>query len=134
MFVVITTHEDPPLMLARLRHPSQLSEIRTADQRFIESEATDFLNQVMGLNLTAEDVAALDRRIEGWVAGLQLAALSMKGPQDDQGLIRTSPQSLTGVIILVKQHRRSGILNRVTPAARSSSRSNRAKKPKATNP
>ena len=67
------------LPLARLRARGQLTELRAADLRFTSSEAADFLNQVMGLNLSAEDIAALETRTEGWIAGLQLAALSMQG-------------------------------------------------------
>lgn len=82
MHLVITTREDPSLPIPRLRARNQLTEIRAADLRFTPAEATEFLNQVMGLNLTTEDVAALEKRTEGWIAGLQLAALSMKGQQD----------------------------------------------------
>ena len=79
MHLVITTREDPALPLARLRARNQLTEVRAADLRFTEDEASAFLNQVMGLNLSAEYIAALEARTEGWVAGLQLAALSMQG-------------------------------------------------------
>ncbi|MBP1611032.1 MAG: ATP-dependent transcriptional regulator, MalT-like, LuxR family, partial [Acidobacteria bacterium] len=82
MHLVITTREDPSLPLARLRARDQLTELRAADLRFTPSEAADFLNQTMGLNLSAEDIAALESRTEGWVAGLQLAALSMRGRED----------------------------------------------------
>ena len=58
---------------------NQLTEFRVADLRFTDCEAAEFINQVMGLNLSAEDIAALDKRTEGWIAGLQLAALSMQG-------------------------------------------------------
>ena len=79
MHVVMTTREDPPLPLSRLRVRSQLVEIRQDDLRFTAQEATDFLNQTMGLKLSTEAVTALETRTEGWVAGLQLAALSLKG-------------------------------------------------------
>lgn len=88
MHLVITTREDPSLPVTRLRARNQLTEIRAADLRFTPSEAAEFLNQVMGLNLSAEDVAALEVRTEGWIAGLQLAALSMKGQQDIYGFIQ----------------------------------------------
>lgn len=88
MHVVITTREDPSLPIHRLRARNQLTEIRAADLRFTSSEAAEFLNQVMGLNLTAEEVDKLDKRTEGWIAGLQLAALSMKGQQDIHGFIQ----------------------------------------------
>lgn len=89
MHLVITTREDPALPLARLRARNQLTEIRAAELRFTQSEAADFLNQVMGLNLSAENIAALEARTEGWVAGLQLAALSMQGKADAGEFIRS---------------------------------------------
>ena len=79
MHLVIATREDPPLPLARLRARGQLTELRAADLRFTPAEAAEFLNRAMGLNLSAEDIAALETRTEGWIAGLQLAALSMQG-------------------------------------------------------
>ncbi len=88
MHLVIATREDPQLPLARLRVGGQLTEVRAADLRFTASEAAEFLNQVMGLSLSAADIAALEDRTEGWIAGLQLAALSMQGHQDVPGLIR----------------------------------------------
>jgi LuxR family maltose regulon positive regulatory protein len=87
MHLVIATREDPHLPLARLRVRGQLTELRAADLRFTPAEAAEFLNQVMGLNLSAEDIAALETRTEGWIAGLQLAALSMQGHQDTTGFI-----------------------------------------------
>ncbi|MCA9988590.1 MAG: hypothetical protein KDE59_29995, partial [Anaerolineales bacterium] len=80
--LVITTRIDPSLPLARWRVRNQLAEIRAADLRFTPDEAATFLNEVMGLNLPAEDIAALETRTEGWIAGLQLAALSMQGRND----------------------------------------------------
>ena len=77
MHLVITTREDPPLPLARLRVRGQLTELRVTDLRFTASEAAEFLNQVMNLNLTAANIAALEARTEGWIAGLQLAALAL---------------------------------------------------------
>ena len=93
MHLVITTREDPQLPLARLRARGQLTELRAADLRFTPSEAAEFLNQVMGLGLSAEDIAALEARTEGWIAGLQLAALSMQGREDIAGFIRPSPET-----------------------------------------
>ncbi len=89
MHLVIATREDPNLPLARLRARGQLTELRAADLRFTPSEAAEFLNQVMGLNLSAEDCAALETRTEGWIAGLQLAALSMQGHQDTASFIKS---------------------------------------------
>jgi LuxR family maltose regulon positive regulatory protein len=92
MHLVIATREDPPLPVARLRARGQLTELRAADLRFTPVEAADFLTQVMGLSLPAEDIAALEARTEGWIAGLQLAALSMQGRSDTAGFI----QAFTG--------------------------------------
>ncbi|HSB67446.1 MAG TPA: hypothetical protein VLD65_12790, partial [Anaerolineales bacterium] len=92
MHLVIASREDPNLPLARLRARGQLSELRAADLRFSPIEAAEFLNQVMGLNLSAEDIAALEARTEGWIAGLQLAAISMQGHQDATSFI----ESFTG--------------------------------------
>ena len=89
MHLVITTREDPNLPISRLRARGQLTELRAADLRFTPDEAAEFLNQVMGLELSAEDISILDTRTEGWIAGLQLAALSMKDQQDIPGFIRT---------------------------------------------
>jgi LuxR family maltose regulon positive regulatory protein len=87
MHLVIATREDPALPLARLRARGQLTEVRAADLRFTPSEASAFLNQVMGLNLTADDIDALETRTEGWIAGLQLAAISLQGREDVAGFI-----------------------------------------------
>jgi LuxR family maltose regulon positive regulatory protein len=90
--LVIATREDPPLPLARLRARGQLTELRAAGLCFTSSEAAEFLNQVMGLNLSPEDVAALETRTEGWIAGLQLAAVSMQRHKDAARFI----ESFTG--------------------------------------
>ncbi|HSR33718.1 MAG TPA: hypothetical protein VLY63_24390, partial [Anaerolineae bacterium] len=92
MHLVIATREDPRLPVARLRVQGHLTELRAADLRFTRSEAAEFLHRVMGLDLSAEDIAALERRTEGWIAGLQLAALSMQGRQNPSELI----ESFTG--------------------------------------
>src|ERR671914_2142289 len=88
MHLVIATREDPQLPLARLRARGQLTEVRAADLRFTPSEAAEFLKGVMGLSLSEEDIAALETRTEGWIAGLQLAALSMRGREDVSGFVR----------------------------------------------
>jgi LuxR family transcriptional regulator, maltose regulon positive regulatory protein len=90
--LVITTREDPRLPLPRLRTRGQLAELRAAELRFTSAEAAEFLNLVMGLNLSDADIAALESRTEGWIAGLQLAALALQG-QSMQG-----KQTLTGFI------------------------------------
>jgi len=89
MHLVIATREDPHLPLTRLRARGQLTELRAADLRFTPAEAAEFLNQLMGLNLSEENIAALETRTEGWIAGLQFAALSMQGHQDAASFIRS---------------------------------------------
>jgi LuxR family maltose regulon positive regulatory protein len=86
--LLIATRSDPPLPLARLRARGQMVELRAADLRFTGPEAAQFLNDVMGLRLDAGSVAALEERTEGWIAGLQMAALSMRGREDVDSLIR----------------------------------------------
>jgi len=85
--LVIASRADPALPLARLRGRGELVEIRAADLRFTPDEAAEYLNEAMGLTLTAEDVDALEGRTEGWIAALQLAALSMQGRDDIAGFI-----------------------------------------------
>ncbi len=80
--LVISSREDPPLPLARLRGRGQLTELRAVDLRFEPSEVAAFLNDVMHLNLSADAVAALDTRTEGWITGLQLAALAIQNHTD----------------------------------------------------
>ncbi len=87
--LVIAARGDPQLPLARLRAQNQLTELRAADLRFTAAEAADFFNQIMGLSLTGDDIAALESRTEGWIAGLQLAAISMQGHQDIDGFIKS---------------------------------------------
>ncbi len=82
MHLVITTRADPPLPLSRLRARGQMTELRVDDLRFTIEEATAFLNEVMGLKLSAAEVAKLEARTEGWIAGLQLAGLSMQRQAD----------------------------------------------------
>ncbi len=85
--LVIASRADPPLPLARLRARGELVEIRAADLRFTPDEAAVYLNQGMGLDLTAHDIAVLEDRTEGWIAALQLAALSIKGREDTASFI-----------------------------------------------
>jgi LuxR family maltose regulon positive regulatory protein len=92
MHLGIATREDPQLPLARLRARGQLTELRAADLRFTTFEAAEFLEGAMGLDLSAQDIAALESSTEGWIAGLQLAALSMRGRKDATGFI----ESFTG--------------------------------------
>ena len=87
LHLVIASRADPPLSLARLRARGELVEVRAADLRFTPDEAAAYLNEVMGLQLAAPDVTALEGRTEGWIAALQLAALSMQGRDDPAGFI-----------------------------------------------
>lgn len=92
LHLVIVTRVDPPLPLPRLRARGLVSELRAADLRFTPEEAAAFLNEVMGLALSPAAVEALEARTEGWIAGLQLAALSMRGREDVESFI----SALTG--------------------------------------
>lgn len=96
--LVIVTREDPPLPLARLRARGQMSELRAADLRFTEIEAAAFLQDVMGLTLAPSDVAALEARTEGWIAGLQLAAQSLQGQKDIAEAVRAFTGTHTFVL------------------------------------
>jgi LuxR family maltose regulon positive regulatory protein len=111
LHLVITTREDPLLPLPRLRARNQLAELRAADLRFSSAEAAEFLNRVMGLGLSEGDIAALETRTEGWIAGLQLAALSLQGQQDTSQLI----QSFTGSHRLVLDYLIDEVLNQQSP-------------------
>jgi LuxR family maltose regulon positive regulatory protein len=89
MHLVIATREDPHFSVARLRVRNQLTELHAQDLRFTYFEAAAFLNEAMGFTLSSENIALLESRTEGWIAGLQLAALSMKGHQDASGFVRS---------------------------------------------
>lgn len=108
LHLVFSTRVDPPWPLARLRARNQLVEIRAADLRFTVEETAVFLNQVMGLRLSAEDVAALEARTEGWIASLQLAAISMKGRSDVTGFIK----AFTGSHVYVAEYLIEEVLER----------------------
>ncbi|MBN1955849.1 MAG: AAA family ATPase [Anaerolineae bacterium] len=82
MHLIVITRVDPPWPLARLRGRGLLMELRQADLRFTPREAAEFLNRVMELGLTPGDVAALEARCEGWIAGLQMAAVSLQGREN----------------------------------------------------
>src|SRR5215207_239351 len=85
--LLVASRADPPLPLSRLRSRGELLELRASDLRFTPAEADDFLNDVMGLSLSAGDVSALETRTEGWAAGLQLAALSLRNRDDVSAFI-----------------------------------------------
>jgi LuxR family maltose regulon positive regulatory protein len=108
LHIVISTRVDPPWPLARLRARDQLIEIRAADLRFTLDETAVFLNEVMDLNLSAENVAALESRTEGWIASLQLAAISMTGRTDLTDFITT----FTGSHVYVAEYLMEEVLAR----------------------
>lgn len=88
MHVIITSRADPPLPLPRLRARREMMELRAHDLRFTLAESTAFLNEIMKIGLAEKDIAALEHRTEGWIAGLQLAALSMHGRDDVSAFIK----------------------------------------------
>ncbi|MGD8626774.1 MAG: LuxR C-terminal-related transcriptional regulator, partial [Anaerolineae bacterium] len=97
--LVIVSRSDPPLPLARLRARGRMVELRAADLRFTAAEAARFLNEVMGLDLGAGAVAALEERTEGWIAGLQMAALALQGMpaiQDGQEVVNSFIAGFSG--------------------------------------
>jgi LuxR family maltose regulon positive regulatory protein len=108
--LVILTRMDPPLPLARLRARGQLLELRTSDLRFTPDEAAAFLNHEMNLTLTPEQIAALETRTEGWIAGLQLAAISMQERHDIAGFV----SSFTGSHHFVLDYLAAEVLQRQT--------------------
>ncbi|HSD83556.1 MAG TPA: LuxR C-terminal-related transcriptional regulator, partial [Anaerolineae bacterium] len=85
--LILITREDPSLPLARLRANNQLTEIRAADLRFTDRETDQFLNELLGLSLSRSDLTTLEDRTEGWIVGLQLAGLSMRGRADPSRFI-----------------------------------------------
>lgn len=87
LHLVVGSRADPPWPLAGLRARGELLELRAADLRFTEREAAAYLNEAMELDLTAADIDVLESRTEGWIAALQLAALSLRGREDPTGFI-----------------------------------------------
>lgn len=88
MHMIIATRADPPLSLARLRSQNLLTELRAADLSFSDEEAANLFNQSLDLQLSARDIQLIEARTEGWAAGLQLAALSLRGRKDPSGFIK----------------------------------------------
>ncbi len=88
LHLFLITRADPPWPLARLRSQHELNEIRVGELRFTVEETAVFLNQIMQLNLSPDELTTLDEQTEGWIAGLQMAALSMKGRTDTAGFIK----------------------------------------------
>lgn len=115
MHVALASRHEPALPLARLRAQGQLSELRQEDLRFGGAEAAVFLEQTMALKLSAADTAILLARTEGWVAGLQMAALSLQGSQDKAQFI----QSFNGTHRFLQDFLLEEVLNRQSPAVQS---------------
>ncbi len=113
MHLILITRADPPFTLARLRVRSQLVELRVADLRFTIEEATTFLDDVMRLNVSVDLVALLAERTEGWIAGLQIAALSMQGRDD----VRSFISAFAGSNRLVLNHLIEEVLQRLSEPA-----------------
>lgn len=112
--LVFISRADPPLPLGRWRVRGQLTEIRADDLRFTEEEAAQFLNQTMGLSLSAADIRTLEARTEGWVAGLQLAALSLQKSTNPSEVI----SAFAGSNRYVAEYLTDEVLSRQTEALR----------------
>jgi LuxR family maltose regulon positive regulatory protein len=115
LHLVIITRADPPLPLARLRARGDLTELHADDLRFTLAEGAAFLNQIMGLALSADDLAALEARTEGWIAGLQLAALALRDHGDRASFIRT----FTGTNRYIVDYLAAEVLERQPPPIQS---------------
>lgn len=114
LHLVLITRADPPLSLSRLRVQGELTEIRAADLRFTLDEAASFLYRVAGLRLRNEEVAALNEHTEGWVAGLQLAALSLHEQEDISAFIR----AFTGSHYYIMDYLAEEVLQHQSPELR----------------
>jgi LuxR family maltose regulon positive regulatory protein len=114
LLLVLATRMDPPLSLSRLRARGQLLELRAADLRFTGGESAAFLNEVMGLSLTIDEIAALGDRTEGWAAGLQMAALSLRGREDSAAFI----EHFTGSHRYILDYLTDEVLSRQPPEVR----------------
>ncbi len=114
MHLILITRQDPLLPLARLRASGQMLEIRQKDLRFTTNESADFLKRTLGMALSTEDLAALERRTEGWIAGLHLASLSMQGRDDLKGFL----QDFTGSNRFILDYLIEEVYERQTPEVR----------------
>jgi len=108
LHIILSTRIDPPWPLARYRARNRLIEIRAQDLRFSKEEAGEFLNRTMDLELSGDDVSALEERTEGWIAGLQLAALSMQGREDVSAFVK----AFTGSHMYVAEYLVEEVLQR----------------------
>lgn len=111
LHLVITSRSDPPLPLARWRVQRVMTEIRAGDLRFTTEEAAEFLRTSLNMSLSPDDVAALEQRTEGWIAGLQLAALSLQGRRDVSEFI----QHFTGSNAYIIDYLAEEVLQRQPP-------------------
>jgi LuxR family maltose regulon positive regulatory protein len=116
LHLVLATRADPPLPLPRLRARGHLTELRQNDLRFTAEEAAAFLNNAMGLDLSAKDVAALEARTEGWIAGLQMAALSLQGQSPHPTTRSELVQAFTGSHRFVLDYLVEEVLEQQPPA------------------
>ena len=112
MHLAVITREDPSLSQARLRARDQMTELRVADLRFKSAEAAEFFTRVMCLGLSESQIATLEERTEGWIAGMQLAAVSMQGREDTAAFI----DSFTGSHRFVLDYLLEEVLHRQSPA------------------
>ncbi len=116
LHLVIATRADPPLPLPRLRARGDLIELRQSDLRFTADETAAFLNQIVGLNLSVEDVTALEARTEGWIAGLQMAALSLRGQPAHPATRAEFVQAFTGSHRFILDYLIEEVLEQQPPA------------------
>ncbi len=116
MHLVLATRGDPPLPLARLRARGELTELRQSDLRFTVEETTTFLNDVASLDLLPKDVAALEARTEGWIAGLRMASLAAQGWRaDGAGDLSGFVQAFTGSHRFVLDYLMEEVLDQQSP-------------------
>ncbi|MCC7447314.1 MAG: LuxR family transcriptional regulator [Anaerolineae bacterium] len=115
MHLVLTTRVDPPLPFAQLRVRGQLAEIRDRDLLFTAGEVAEFLNELMELDLSAEAVAMIQLRTEGWIAGMQMAAISARGHKQD-GDLGAFIEAFSGTSRFVLDYLTEEVLNRQAPA------------------
>jgi len=115
MHLILITRVDPPLPLARLRGRGQMTEIRDLDLRFTVDEAAWFVNRIMELGLPDDAVSALERRTEGWIVGLQMAAISMRGRKRDGDLI-AFVEAFDGTNRYILDYLMEEVLEQQTPA------------------
>jgi LuxR family maltose regulon positive regulatory protein len=120
MQLIVATRADPPLPLARLRGRGQLTELHATDLRFSPSEAAAYLNETMGLGLSAEHVTVLARRTEGWIVGLQLVAIALQGMVARQGQenVASFIEAFSGSQRYVLDYLTEEVLNRQPPEIR----------------